>query len=169
MVLLVAQDRLEDLGGRRVVPADEVQVVGEEVGRARLGDVQHRDVLDLAELVVEAAREEAVRVLLQPRPPARQVVGTIGSLARVLRQRQLGRDLARPVAEHPRVAQLVGRVALDVRAQVRVGHPPRRSDEVLAAVLFGRSIRYPAEVPVGTIVGVVGGLVFLFILVRSRS
>ncbi|MEM8902773.1 MAG: iron chelate uptake ABC transporter family permease subunit [Actinomycetota bacterium] len=40
---------------------------------------------------------------------------------------------------------------------------------LLAADLVGRTIRYPAEVPVGTIVGVVGGLVFLFILVRSRS
>ncbi|MEM9037791.1 MAG: iron chelate uptake ABC transporter family permease subunit [Actinomycetota bacterium] len=40
---------------------------------------------------------------------------------------------------------------------------------LLAADLVGRTIRYPAEVPVGTIVGVVGGLVFLFILIRSRS
>ncbi|MEM7286336.1 MAG: iron chelate uptake ABC transporter family permease subunit [Actinomycetota bacterium] len=40
---------------------------------------------------------------------------------------------------------------------------------LLAADILARTVRYPAEVPVGTIVGVVGGLVFLGILIRSRS
>ncbi|MEM7339916.1 MAG: iron chelate uptake ABC transporter family permease subunit [Actinomycetota bacterium] len=40
---------------------------------------------------------------------------------------------------------------------------------LLAGDLLGRTIRYPAEVPVGTIVGVVGGVIFLVILIRSRS
>lgn len=40
---------------------------------------------------------------------------------------------------------------------------------LLACDILARTIRYPAEVPVGTIVGVVGGMVFLFILIRSRS
>ncbi|MEM9565377.1 MAG: iron chelate uptake ABC transporter family permease subunit [Actinomycetota bacterium] len=40
---------------------------------------------------------------------------------------------------------------------------------LLAGDILARTIRYPAEVPVGTIVGVIGGLTFLFILIRSRS
>jgi iron complex transport system permease protein len=40
---------------------------------------------------------------------------------------------------------------------------------LLAADILARTIRYPAEVPVGTIVGVAGGLIFLVILIRSRS
>ncbi|MEM8924265.1 MAG: iron chelate uptake ABC transporter family permease subunit [Actinomycetota bacterium] len=40
---------------------------------------------------------------------------------------------------------------------------------LLAGDLLSRTIRYPAEVPVGTIVGVVGGLTFLYLLIRSRA
>lgn len=40
---------------------------------------------------------------------------------------------------------------------------------LLAADILARTIRYPAEVPVGTIVGVVGGLIFLIMLTRSRT
>lgn len=40
---------------------------------------------------------------------------------------------------------------------------------LLAGDLLARTIRYPAEVPVGTIVGVLGGFTFLYLLIRSRS
>lgn len=40
---------------------------------------------------------------------------------------------------------------------------------LLAGDILARTIRYPAEVPVGTIVGVLGGFIFLFILIRNRS
>jgi len=40
---------------------------------------------------------------------------------------------------------------------------------LLAADILARTIRYPTEVPVGTIVGVVGGVIFLGILIRSRT
>ena len=40
---------------------------------------------------------------------------------------------------------------------------------LLAGDILARTVRYPAEIPVGTIIGVVGGLVFLIILIRSRS
>lgn len=39
---------------------------------------------------------------------------------------------------------------------------------LLAGDILARTVRYPAEIPVGTIVGVVGGLIFLVILIRSR-
>ncbi|MEM9204314.1 MAG: iron chelate uptake ABC transporter family permease subunit [Actinomycetota bacterium] len=40
---------------------------------------------------------------------------------------------------------------------------------LLAADIVGRTIRPPGEVPVGTIVGVAAGFVFLWILMRSRA
>lgn len=40
---------------------------------------------------------------------------------------------------------------------------------LLACDLASRLIRYPFEIPVGTIMGVVGGVVFLGMLLRSRS
>lgn len=40
---------------------------------------------------------------------------------------------------------------------------------LLAGDLLARTIRYPAELPVGTIVGVVGGFTFLMLLIKSRS
>ncbi len=40
---------------------------------------------------------------------------------------------------------------------------------VLACDILSRTIRYPYEVPVGTIVGVGGGLIFLLFVLRSRS
>ncbi len=40
---------------------------------------------------------------------------------------------------------------------------------VLACDILSRTIRYPYEVPVGTIVGVGGGVIFLLFLLRSRS
>lgn len=39
---------------------------------------------------------------------------------------------------------------------------------VLACDILGRTIRYPYEIPVGTVVGVVGSVVFLVLLLRSR-
>ncbi|MEM9613368.1 MAG: iron chelate uptake ABC transporter family permease subunit [Actinomycetota bacterium] len=40
---------------------------------------------------------------------------------------------------------------------------------LLAGDILARTIRYPAEIPVGTVVGVIGGFTFLYILIRSRS
>lgn len=39
---------------------------------------------------------------------------------------------------------------------------------LLACDILSRTIRHPFEVPVGTVVGVVGGLVFVILIVRSR-
>ncbi|MEM7091712.1 MAG: iron chelate uptake ABC transporter family permease subunit [Actinomycetota bacterium] len=59
-----------------------------------------------------------------------------------------------------------------------VGDNQRRMLPVVAAVgaagllagdILARTIRYPTEIPVGTVVGVVGGCIFLAMLVRSRS
>jgi len=40
---------------------------------------------------------------------------------------------------------------------------------VLACDLLGRTLRYPYEVPVGTVIGVVGATLFLFLLLRRSS
>jgi iron complex transport system permease protein len=40
---------------------------------------------------------------------------------------------------------------------------------VLACDLLGRTLRYPYEVPVGTVIGVVGAALFLFLLFRRSS
>lgn len=40
---------------------------------------------------------------------------------------------------------------------------------VLACDIFGRLVRYPFEIPVGTILGVLGALVFLLVLLRRRA
>lgn len=40
---------------------------------------------------------------------------------------------------------------------------------LLAADIGSRTVRYPYEVPVGVILGVIGGVGFLFMLLRSRS
>lgn len=40
---------------------------------------------------------------------------------------------------------------------------------VLACDLLGRTLRYPYEVPVGTVIGVVGAALFLFLLLRRSS
>ncbi|MCE7927205.1 MAG: ABC transporter permease [Chloroflexi bacterium CFX7] len=40
---------------------------------------------------------------------------------------------------------------------------------VLVCDILSRTIRYPYEVPVGSIVGVGGGVVFIFLVLRSRS
>lgn len=63
-------------------------------------------------------------------------------------------------------------------ASALVGDNQRRLLPIVATVgaagllcsdILARTIRYPAEVPVGTIVGVIGGFTFLVILLRSRS
>lgn len=40
---------------------------------------------------------------------------------------------------------------------------------LLMCDIAGRAIRYPYEIPIGTVVGVVGGIIFLFLLLRSSS
>jgi iron complex transport system permease protein len=40
---------------------------------------------------------------------------------------------------------------------------------VLVCDVVGRTIRYPYEIPVGTVVGVVGGLLFVWLLLRTRG
>lgn len=40
---------------------------------------------------------------------------------------------------------------------------------VLVCDIVSRTIRYPYEIPVGTVVGVVGGLIFVVLLVRGRG
>lgn len=40
---------------------------------------------------------------------------------------------------------------------------------VLACDILGRTIRYPYEVPIGTVIGVVGGALFLLLLLRRSS
>ena len=40
---------------------------------------------------------------------------------------------------------------------------------VLACDIVSRTIRFPYEIPVGTVVGVVGGVIFLVLALRSRS
>ena len=40
---------------------------------------------------------------------------------------------------------------------------------VLACDILGRVLRYPYEIPIGTVVGVVGSAVFLFLLLRGSS
>ena len=40
---------------------------------------------------------------------------------------------------------------------------------VLLCDILGRTIRYPYEVPVGTVAGVGGGVIFLLFVLRSRS
>jgi iron complex transport system permease protein len=40
---------------------------------------------------------------------------------------------------------------------------------VLVGDVVGRTIRYPYEIPVGTVVGVVGGLLFVWLLLRTRG
>lgn len=40
---------------------------------------------------------------------------------------------------------------------------------LLLCDIAGRAIRYPYEIPIGTVVGVIGGVIFLFLLLRSSS
>lgn len=40
---------------------------------------------------------------------------------------------------------------------------------LLACDIFGRVVRYPFEIPIGTVVGVVGSIVFLYLLLRRSS
>ncbi len=40
---------------------------------------------------------------------------------------------------------------------------------VLACDILGRTLRYPFEIPIGTVVGFVGGAIFLFMLLRRSS
>jgi iron complex transport system permease protein len=40
---------------------------------------------------------------------------------------------------------------------------------VLVCDVVGRTIRYPYEIPVGTVVGVVGGVLFVWLLLRTRG
>ncbi|WP_127142720.1 ABC transporter permease [Pelagibacterium montanilacus] len=40
---------------------------------------------------------------------------------------------------------------------------------VLACDIIGRVIRYPYEIPIGTVVGVVGGVMFLYLLLRREA
>jgi iron complex transport system permease protein len=40
---------------------------------------------------------------------------------------------------------------------------------LLACDIFGRVVRYPFEIPIGTVVGVVGSAVFLYLLLRESS
>ena len=40
---------------------------------------------------------------------------------------------------------------------------------LLACDIAGRSLRYPFEIPIGTVVGVIGSVVFLFMLLRSSA
>ena len=40
---------------------------------------------------------------------------------------------------------------------------------LLACDIFGRVVRYPFEIPIGTVVGVIGSFVFLFLLLRRSS
>lgn len=40
---------------------------------------------------------------------------------------------------------------------------------VLACDIVGRLVVYPYEIPIGTVVGIVGGALFLFLLLRGRS
>ena len=40
---------------------------------------------------------------------------------------------------------------------------------VLACDIIGRLVVYPYEIPIGTVVGVIGGALFLFLLLRGRS
>ncbi len=40
---------------------------------------------------------------------------------------------------------------------------------LLACDIFGRVVRYPFEIPIGTVVGVIGSAVFLFLLLRRSS
>jgi len=39
---------------------------------------------------------------------------------------------------------------------------------VLFCDVIGRTIRYPYEIPVGTVGGVIGGVVFVVLLLRAR-
>lgn len=40
---------------------------------------------------------------------------------------------------------------------------------VLACDIIGRLVVYPYEIPIGTVVGIIGGALFLFLLLRGRS
>ncbi len=40
---------------------------------------------------------------------------------------------------------------------------------LLACDIAGRALRYPYEIPISTVVGVVGSVIFLFMLLRSSS
>ena len=40
---------------------------------------------------------------------------------------------------------------------------------LLACDLIGRSVRYPYEIPVGTILGIVGSAIFLWLLYRPAA
>jgi len=40
---------------------------------------------------------------------------------------------------------------------------------VLGCDILGRLIRYPYEIPVGTVMGVVGGFIFLWLLFRRPA
>lgn len=40
---------------------------------------------------------------------------------------------------------------------------------VLACDIIGRLVVYPYEIPIGTVVGSIGGALFLYLLLRGRS
>jgi len=39
---------------------------------------------------------------------------------------------------------------------------------VLACDILGRVIRYPYEIPISVVVGVIGSMIFLYLLLRTR-
>ena len=62
------------------------------------------------------------------------------------------------------VPNIVSRIAGDNLRATLPGTAALGAGLVLACDLLGRIIRYPYEVPVGTVFGVVGALVFLWLL-----
>jgi iron complex transport system permease protein len=40
---------------------------------------------------------------------------------------------------------------------------------VLVCDVLGRTLRYPYEIPVGTVGGVLGGVLFIWLLLRART